>query len=142
MAQQTIGVGSAANDATGDPLRTAYSKINDMMAEIYAFYTKTPINAQTGTSYTPVLGDAGKLITLDNAGAIAVTIPANASVAYDVGTSLKFAGIGVGAVTITGDTGVSINGSSGGSVAIDGQWGGVELTKLGTNSWLAIGKLA
>lgn len=142
MAQQTISLGSSPNDGTGTKARAAGSMLNDMFGELYAFYAKTPINAQTGTSYTPGLSDAGKLITLDNAGAIAVTIPANASVAYDVGTSLKFAGIGAGTVTITGATGVSINGSSGGSVVLDGQWAGVELTKLGTNSWLAVGKLA
>lgn len=142
MTQEVINIGTTANDGTGDPNRTAFDKANQNFDELYAFYTKTPINAQTGTSYTPVLGDAGKLITLDNASAIAVTIPANADVAYDVGTSLKFAGIGAGAVTITGDTGVSINGSSGGSVVLDGQWAGAELVKLGTNSWLAVGKLA
>jgi hypothetical protein len=142
MAQQMIGLGTSANDGTGTKARAAGDMINDMMTELYAFYTKTPINAQTGTSYTPVLGDAGKLITLDNAGAIGVTIPANADVSYDIETSLRFAGVGTGTVTITGDTGVSINGASGGSVTLDGQWAGVELTKLGTNAWLAIGKLA
>ena len=29
MAKQTINIGSAANDGTGDPLRTAFDKIND-----------------------------------------------------------------------------------------------------------------
>ncbi len=35
MAKQTIGIGSAANDGTGDPLRTAFDKINDNFDEIY-----------------------------------------------------------------------------------------------------------
>ena len=35
MAQQTIGIGSAANDGTGDPLRTAFNKINDNFTELY-----------------------------------------------------------------------------------------------------------
>ena len=35
MAQQTINIGSAANDGTGDPLRTAFDKINDNFTEIY-----------------------------------------------------------------------------------------------------------
>ena len=39
------------------------------------------INAQTGTSYTTVLSDDGKLITLDNAASITLTIPPNSSVA-------------------------------------------------------------
>lgn len=36
MSLQTIGVGSAANDGTGDPLRTAFQKANAMFAELYA----------------------------------------------------------------------------------------------------------
>jgi hypothetical protein len=36
MAKQTIGIGSAANDGTGDPLRTAFDKTNDNFNEIYA----------------------------------------------------------------------------------------------------------
>ena len=35
MAKQTIGIGSAANDGTGDPLRSAFDKINDNFTEIY-----------------------------------------------------------------------------------------------------------
>ena len=35
MAKQTINIGSAANDGTGDPLRTAFDKINDNFDEIY-----------------------------------------------------------------------------------------------------------
>lgn len=35
MTQQTINIGSAANDGTGDPLRTAFDKINDNFNEVY-----------------------------------------------------------------------------------------------------------
>lgn len=35
MAQQTINIGSAANDGTGDPLRTAFDKVNDNFTELY-----------------------------------------------------------------------------------------------------------
>ena len=35
MALQSIGIGSAANDGTGDPLRTAFDKINDNFNELY-----------------------------------------------------------------------------------------------------------
>jgi hypothetical protein len=35
MAQQLIGVGSAPNDTTGDPLRTAFTKCNDNFTELY-----------------------------------------------------------------------------------------------------------
>ena len=35
MARQQINIGSSANDGTGDPLRTAFDKINDNVSEIY-----------------------------------------------------------------------------------------------------------
>ena len=40
MAQQNINIGSAANDGTGDPLRTAFDKINDNFTEIYGATTE------------------------------------------------------------------------------------------------------
>lgn len=36
MAKQTINIGSAANDGTGDPLRTAFDKVNDNFTELYS----------------------------------------------------------------------------------------------------------
>lgn len=36
MAQQTINIGSSANDGTGDPIRTAFTKVNDNFTELYA----------------------------------------------------------------------------------------------------------
>ena len=35
MVQQIIGIGTSANDGTGDPLRTAFNKVNANFAEIY-----------------------------------------------------------------------------------------------------------
>ena len=36
MAKQTIGIGTSANDGTGDPLRDAFDKVNDNFDEVYA----------------------------------------------------------------------------------------------------------
>lgn len=36
MAQQVINIGGTANDGTGDPLRTAFTKANQNFAELYA----------------------------------------------------------------------------------------------------------
>ena len=35
MARQNINIGSSANDGTGDPLRTAFDKINDNFVDLY-----------------------------------------------------------------------------------------------------------
>ena len=49
MAKQTIGVGTTANDGTGDPIRTAFGKVNDNFDEVYSF-----TGWQSRTSATPV----------------------------------------------------------------------------------------
>lgn len=36
MVQQVINIGAAANDGSGDPLRTAFDKINDNFSELYS----------------------------------------------------------------------------------------------------------
>jgi len=36
MAKQVINIGTTANDGTGDPLRTAFDKVNDNTTELYA----------------------------------------------------------------------------------------------------------
>lgn len=36
MAQQVINIGTSANDGSGDPLRTAFDKVNDNFSELYA----------------------------------------------------------------------------------------------------------
>lgn len=35
MAKQTVNIGAIANDGTGDPLRTAFDKLNDNFDELY-----------------------------------------------------------------------------------------------------------
>jgi hypothetical protein len=68
-------------------------------------------NAQTGTTYTAVLLDAGKTVTLSNASAVTLTIPAQASVSWAANTQLNFLNIGAGTVTITPAADVTINGT-------------------------------
>ncbi len=98
------------------------------------------INAQTGTTYTTVLGDEQKLVTLSNAAAIALTIPLNSSVAYPVGAQLHFAQIGAGQVTVAGAGGVTVNGTPG--LKARAQWSAFTAIKLSTNAWVLVGDLA
>ena len=96
------------------------------------------LNAQTGTTYTLVLGDAFKAVTMDNASANTLTVPTNASVAFATGARVDIHMKGAGVTTITGDTGVTINGVSAGSGAL-AQYGAASLLKVGTDTWLATG---
>jgi len=96
------------------------------------------INAQTGTTYTPVLADNGKLVTLSNASAITLTVPTNASVAYATGAQINIQAIDAGQVTVVGDTGVTVNGTG---TKLRTQWSAATLVKLGTDSWTLIGDI-
>jgi hypothetical protein len=99
------------------------------------------INAQTGTTYTTVLSDDGKLVTLNNAGAIVLTVPLNATVAYGIGTQINIMQLGAGQVTITPTGGVTIN-SSGTKLKTYGQYAVATLIKIATDTWVAVGNLA
>ena len=74
------------------------------------YYIGRGNNTQTG-SYTTVLTDAGKVITMSNASANTVTIPANSSVAYVIGTRINILNLGAGACTPTAAAGVTIAGT-------------------------------
>ena len=97
-------------------------------------------NAQTGTTYTLVLTDAGKMVTLSNASAITLTIPTNASVAFPVNTRIDLLQYGAGQVTV-GGAGVTIY-SSGSKLKLTGQYSGASLWKKATDTWVLIGDLA
>ncbi|BCH33116.1 hypothetical protein MesoLjLc_50460 [Mesorhizobium sp. L-8-10] len=47
MAQKTIGIGSAPNDGTGDPLRTAFGKVNDNFTELYVWRMTIAVSDET-----------------------------------------------------------------------------------------------
>jgi hypothetical protein len=101
---------------------------------------QSTINAQTGTTYTTVIGDASKLVTLSNASAITLTIPANSSVAYPVGTKIDFAQIGAGQVTVAGASGVTVNATP--TLKFRAQYSAATCIKTATDTWLLVGDLA
>jgi len=96
------------------------------------------LNAQTGTTYTTVLADNGKLVTLSNASAITLTVPTNASVGYATGAQINIQQIGAGQVTVAGDTGVTVNGTG---TKTRAQWSAATLVKTATDTWTLIGDI-
>jgi hypothetical protein len=56
-------------------------------------------NAQTGTTYTLVAGDSGKLVTTSNGSAVTITIPTGV---FAAGEQINIQSIGVGLTTISG----------------------------------------
>jgi len=98
------------------------------------------IKAETGTTYAPVIGDVGRVITIENDGAITVTIPANSAVAFPTGTEIEFVQKGAGAITfaITDDT---LNVSTHWTKVTNGAWSVVRLRKLTATIWVLTGDL-
>jgi len=104
------------------------------------------INAQTGTTYTTVLGDNGQLVTLNNASAITVSIPTNASVAYPIGAQINFAWItGAGQPTISATTPGTTTIISTGATSTAPKLRAVNATatcmKILTDTWIVAGDI-
>ena len=97
------------------------------------------VNAQTAASYTLVIGDAFKTLTMTNSGANTVTIPPNSSVAFTVGDRIDIIMAGAGTTSVTGGSGVSVNGVTTGTGAIAAQYSAVSCIKTDTNAWLLVG---
>lgn len=127
-------------DNTSDankPVSTAQAAAD---AVVQATVYQSTINAQTGTTYTLVLSDLGKLVTLSNAGAITLTVPLNSSVAYQIGARIDLAQLGAGQVTVAATGGVTLNGTPG--LKFRAQYSAASLIKLGTDTWILVGDLA
>lgn len=96
-------------------------------------------NAQTGTAYTLVIGDAGRVIEMNNASANTLTVPTDASVNFPVGTVIDIFQTGAGQTTV-GGAGVTINARPG--LKLSGQWATATLIKRAANTWLLTGSLS
>ena len=99
------------------------------------------VNPQTGTSYTPVAGDAGKLITLSNAAAIAVSLPQDSAATIAIGTYLDFLQLGAGQVTLQAGAGATVR-LSGLTGKIRAQYARAGAQKIAANTWSVFGDLA
>jgi hypothetical protein len=93
-------------------------------------------NVQTA-SYTLVLADAGKAVEMDVAAANNLTVPANATVAFPVGTLVEVCQVGAGATTIVADTGVTVRTPE--TLVMSGQWSSVSLRKRAADEWVLAG---
>ena len=101
------------------------------------------VNAQSGTTYTLVAGDAQKLVTLSNASPITLTIASNATQALPVGTQVTISQFGVGQVTVVGASSpnpVTVNATPG--LKLRTQYSSATLVQVSTDNWLLVGDLS
>ena len=102
------------------------------------------INAQTGTTYTFVLADAGDIVTSNNAATVVMTIPPNSSVAYPVGASLTIISIGAGLTNFAVGAGVTINstGAVPAAPVLRIQHSSATAIKIATDTWQVVGDIS
>ncbi|MAR21836.1 MAG: hypothetical protein CMD25_07885 [Flavobacteriales bacterium] len=144
MALQTIGLGSSANDGSGDTLRAAGTKINANTGEIYARFgsgsgngatletaTSANILVGNGTKFASVatsgdfnISSAGAInVRTDSSGVSKITIPSGSApgtttnTLYNIGGALYFNGAVVGSGNVTGMTAFSVNSNGAGSAS-------------------------
>ncbi len=102
------------------------------------FVDALPLTTVTasGTTYSFVLTDDNKVVLLTNAAAKAVTLPANATIAFPIGAVIELRNEGAGLATITAAAGVTLNGvvASSFTLAVNGV---ARLHKRDTNTWVA-----
>jgi hypothetical protein len=102
------------------------------------------VNAQTGTTYTTVLADNGKLVTLSNTSPITVTIPPFSSVAYPVGAQLNFSGLNTGTTTFAQGAGVTIvsTGATASAPALRARYSSATAICISQDNWLIAGDIS
>src|SRR5688572_5148675 len=108
---------------------TSYTK-----EKIDELVTTLDANNQTGTAYTLDTTDAGKVVELNNAAAITLTVPLDATEAFPIGSVVELWAQGAGQVTVTPEVGVTIR-SNGNKYKLSGQYSGATLRKRAANEW-------
>lgn len=134
-------VSLAIDTATTVDKTTAQTLTNKTLTDPVLVET---VNAQTGTTYTTVLGDAAKMITLSNASSITVTLPPNSSVAYSAGSKIDFIQKGAGQVTFAQGAGVTIRsvGATATAPKLRVQYSAATAWYEGSDVWYIVGDIA
>lgn len=102
------------------------------------------VNTQSGTTYTTVLADNGKLVTQTNASSITTTIAPQSSVPYAVGAQITFAQLGAGQVTIQGGSGVTVvsTGATASAPKLRTQYSTATAIQVSLDNWLVVGDIS
>lgn len=119
----------------------AISTVSGLQAALDA-KTGLPVVATFTGNKTLALADINTYNVSQDATAQAVTLPAQATVAWTADAEIHIEQGGTGTVTVTGATGVTVNGVSAGSFALAGQYAVVTLKRSGADSWTLIGGIA
>jgi hypothetical protein len=102
--------------------------------------------ADTGSSYTAVLTDNGKVVTMNNGSGNTFRLPTNASVAFPIGTQINVLQIGAGQTTInavtSGTTTIQSTGATAAEPKLRVRYSAATCVKAGTDLWYVFGDIA
>jgi hypothetical protein len=124
-----------------DALGNTINQIQYYSSGTWINYNNIVINEKTA-SYTIALHDVDKLIRVNSTSNLEVTIPAEASANFPIGSRIEVMRYGTGEVSIVAasGSGVTIR-SKYNNNKISVQYSGAMLTKIGSDEWHLIGDL-
>jgi hypothetical protein len=103
--------------------------------------TNIQFNNQPVNMYTLGAADASKLVEMDVSIGNTVTVPANSSVGFAIGTQIMVVQQGTGQTTIAAAGGVTLR-SAGGLLNLASQYSSCTIVKRATDEWYVFGDLA
>lgn len=102
--------------------------------------SRTPIIQKTASYTLSALTERDSLIEVSSASGTTVTIPAESSVNFPIGTSIDILQTSTGQVTIAGAGGVTVNATPG--LKLRTQWSSATLFKRAADTWVVFGDLS
>jgi hypothetical protein len=102
--------------------------------------TTLSFNAQTGTTYTLVAADLGKIVTLSNASAITLTVPPSV---FTTGNVINIQRLGAGQPTVTQGAGVTITstGATASAPKLRAQYSAATIICTGSDTFTVVGDI-
>jgi hypothetical protein len=124
--------GQVLSKASGTDLDFTWTEQDD---------TTLSFNAQTGTTYTLVAADLGKLVTTSNASAVTVTIPPSV---FATGNIINVQSIGVGLTTFAAGAGVTITstGATAAAPKLRARYSACTIICTASNTFTVIGDIS
>lgn len=108
---------------------------------LHAAYNGVLVANRQTDSYTLALSDSGGVVEMNKATANNLTVPANATVAFPVGTCIEVMQYGAGQTTLVAAGGVTIR-SAGAKLKLTAQYSTAALRKIATDEWAVAGDLS
>jgi hypothetical protein len=124
--------GQVLSKASGTDLDFTWTEQDD---------TTLSFNAQTGTTYTLVAADLGKLITTSNASAVTVTIPPSV---FATGNIINLQSIGVGLTSLAQGAGVTITstGATASAPTLRARYSACTIICTASNTFTVVGDIS